>query len=212
MALSYLWKAPRDTFDRNFGVETAGFLSPEEGGIPSSDAALARAYVPSHESVIRHMLRNLPVEHREYEFVDLGCGRGRVLLLAMMYPWKRIQGVELSAITSTQARTNVEAFVSKNARRVRCRSVQITRADAVNVEFAPGKLVMYLYRPFLAPVLIQVLHNIAQMARATNSDVLIAYSCPVESAVFEQSGAFARIHSYTCISLEYSWELWRFTG
>ena len=53
----------------------------------------------------------LPPRWRRHDvFLDLGAGKGRMLLAASRYPFRRVIGVELSDRLAAIARSNVAAF------------------------------------------------------------------------------------------------------
>ena len=52
-------------------------------------------------------MARLDVDHSEFTFVDYGLGKGRVLMLATEYPFKRIVGVEFSESLDRTARQNL---------------------------------------------------------------------------------------------------------
>ena len=85
------------TFDRPFGTDTTGRIQTAELGI--SDAMVREQAIlslPSPARVTRWMLENVGIRYDEYSIVDLGCGKGRALLVASNYSFARIVGVEIS--------------------------------------------------------------------------------------------------------------------
>src|SRR5207237_3599958 len=49
-------------------------------------------YQPTEPSLFHEMLNALNIDFREFTFIDLGSGKGRVLLMAANYPFRRIVG------------------------------------------------------------------------------------------------------------------------
>ena len=49
-------------------------------------------YQPTEPSLFHEMLSALKIDFREFTFIDLGSGKGRVLLMAADYPFRRIVG------------------------------------------------------------------------------------------------------------------------
>lgn len=83
--LYLLSQKPSDDFDKKYGVMTSGVTESSEAGIVDETArSLAVGYVPTREVVIRHILDNTTqgLDLKEYSFVDLGCGKGRALIVA----------------------------------------------------------------------------------------------------------------------------------
>jgi Histone methylation protein DOT1 len=52
-------------------------------------------YQPTDPALFRQMMAELPIDFPEFIFVDLGSGKGRTLLLASEYAFRRIIGVEI---------------------------------------------------------------------------------------------------------------------
>lgn len=87
------YRANRDNFDEAFSVET-------EGLHPSNYGAV-------RQRVFEDVLKIAPESHSEEIFIDIGCGKGRALLLAATRPFKKIIGVEHSAELCKVAIENV---------------------------------------------------------------------------------------------------------
>ena len=83
-------------FDRFYGTDTSGYVGVEQLPEGTSGACHAMAYAGSQPSVVRAALRCLPAA-KDYSFIDLGCGKGRALLVASELPFKALMGVELNS-------------------------------------------------------------------------------------------------------------------
>jgi tRNA G46 methylase TrmB len=101
------------SFDAQFGTNTAGSISPAQLAIADAHAReRAILYLPSPPRVTRWMLENVGIDHRDYSLIDLGCGKGRVVLIASEYPFQSITGVEISSALSEIARQNAMRYRS----------------------------------------------------------------------------------------------------
>jgi SAM-dependent methyltransferase len=96
-----------DAFDEEFRTETGRKLRTRRYGIPSRALHGAVMYWATPASQFREMIASLPMTPNVTTFVDLGCGKGRVLLLALQAGFREVVGVEISDILVTAARTNV---------------------------------------------------------------------------------------------------------
>jgi SAM-dependent methyltransferase len=95
-------------FDETQGVDTAGYI--ELTALRTIDVAakpFGAHYLPSPVAFVRKLLRGLNIRYESYVFVDLGSGKGRVLLLAAELPFKEIIGVEFSPELHAIARSNI---------------------------------------------------------------------------------------------------------
>jgi SAM-dependent methyltransferase len=73
----------------------------------------------------RRMLRGRTVGPDDI-FLDVGSGKGRVLVAASRYPFARVIGIEINDGLNRVARANLESAKSKR----RCGDVEVITADA----------------------------------------------------------------------------------
>jgi SAM-dependent methyltransferase len=167
------YRPDRDrTFDRRFGTDTSGSVATANLGIVD-DATRSQAilYLPSPESVTRWMLKTLRVDYATYSFMDLGCGKGRVLLVASTYPFQRVIGVEISPELSQIARENAARFPA----RLRKADVEVQTIDAATVSFPKTNLLIHMYHPFGSDLTRVVLQRLEESVRETPRQVMVAY-------------------------------------
>jgi SAM-dependent methyltransferase len=209
--LYLLSRKPDDDFDKKYGVVTSGVTESSDAGIADETArSLAVGYVPTREVVIRHILDNTTkgLDLNEYSFVDLGCGKGRTLIVAAQLPFKEVIGVELSPLHCEVARTNIERYLSDGKQPALCRNVRVSCVNAADFVFPDTNLLIYMYRPFLGPIFKHVADNLRRFQDVMGHRVLIAYSCPVEELMLEEYPGFVKRTEYQVISMDYSWSLW----
>ncbi len=204
---TFLGEPPRDKFDNKYGVSTSEALSLDELGI---DDKYAVFYVPTHERVMEHILKNININYADFVFVDFGCGKGRAVLMAMGIPFKQVIGVELSSVSSNIAKKNVEIFNSKGLQR--CDNVEVRCENAINFQIPNSNVVFYFYRPFIGPVLDLVLSNICEAGSKSSNRFLIAYSCITSDVnrLLTSKKCIEKIKEFSIINIEYSWSLWEY--
>ncbi len=209
--LYLLSQKPHDDFDKKYGVMTSGFTESSDAGIADETArSLAVDYVPTREVVIRHILERTTkgLDLHAYTFVDLGCGKGRTLIVAAQLPFQEVIGVELSPLHCSVADTNIARYLSDGTHPTRCRNVRVSCVNAADFVFPDTNVLIYMYRPFLGPIFKHVADNLRRFQAATGHRVLIAYSCPVEELMLEEYPGFVKQTEYQVISMDYSWSLW----
>jgi SAM-dependent methyltransferase len=208
--LYLLSQKPHDDFEK-YGAMTSGVTESSEAGIVDETArSLAVGYVPTRELVIRHILTNTTrgLNLGQYSFIDLGCGKGRTLIVAAQLPFKEVIGVELSPLHCEVAETNIKRYLSDVRIPALCRNVRVSCVNAADFQFPDANLLIYMYRPFLGPVFKNVADNMRRFQAETGRRVLIAYSCPVEELMLEAYSGFVKRTEYQVISMDYSWSLW----
>ena len=171
-------------FDWRHGVKTTGDLLVPEMDAVTQDTALAGFYHPSHPRSGRRILSLLPIEdHSRYTFIDLGSGKGLMLLLAAEHRFKAVRGVEFSRKLHAVATDNIASYTNP---RQRCFDVESVNVDARDYEFPSTPLVIYLFNPFRHELLGQVLKNLDASVAANPRDVLVVYLNPLDAYLFER--------------------------
>jgi hypothetical protein len=132
-----------------------------------NNKAYAVDYGPGY---VRKVLDELPIPYEAYSFVDLGSGKGKVLLEAASYPFKSVEGVEFCPDLHMIAENNIRRYRGK----IRCQgTVRSILGDAVDYMLPSGQVVIYLFNPFSGPVLTKVIDNIRLSANACPRNIFI---------------------------------------
>src|ERR1700676_5581982 len=115
-------------FDKKYSVDTSGMYPPELIQSTTVRAELINPYLGSEPDVTREALSALP-EFTSYKFVDIGCGKGRVVIIGSEFPFKEIIGIELSLKLAKIARANVDRIKSRDSNRP---AIQIISGNAID--------------------------------------------------------------------------------
>ncbi len=84
-------------FDRAHGVDTGGKIhTAAMHDVESENWVYGLRYMPTRAGLFEQMVSASDIEPHRYSFVDYGSGKGRVLLLAARFPFRRVVGVEFS--------------------------------------------------------------------------------------------------------------------
>lgn len=165
-------------YDWRHHVDTWRPILLDELEIPSENLAHGIRYDPTTPSRFRRIMQclaELEPSLERFTFVDLGSGKGRALLLASEYSFRRIIGVEFAPQLVDAAERNIASYRSSQAKG--CRDIQLVCEDAAHYELPEGPLVVYLYNPFRERVMREVLAGIERAARS--QIVYVVYSLPV---------------------------------
>ncbi len=138
-------------------------------------------YQPTEPTLFREMLAGLQTDFGEFTFIDLGSGKGRTLLMASEYPFRRIVGVELLPKLERIAQENLRKYKSKTQRCFRLESVC---GDACEFEFPAEPTVLYLFNPLPKAGLSRVITNLELSLRANPRRVFVLYHNPLHDEVF----------------------------
>lgn len=109
-------------------------------------------------------------------FLDVGCGRGRALVLAGLHPFGKIIGVERSPELCESARGNVR----RAQRLLQCSSVEVVNQDATEFEVPATVSVVFLFNPFTGSVLKSVLGQIRKSLSQQPRPLRLLYLYPAQ--------------------------------
>ena len=179
------WRHP---FDRAHGVDTSGAISANDLDGDPDLAAHSSPYGGSQPSIVRSCLAMLP-DPAEYTFVDLGCGKGRPLLVASEFPFQRVVGVEMAPGLAEIARQNAAALSRRRGEHI---PIEVHVGDATTTAAPGGRVVYFLYHPFDAELTSALVQNIVAQLGGPLEHAFLVYYNPVHADVFDRSPHFER--------------------
>lgn len=173
------------SFDAHSGVDTAG-SDPLFMLVDNPDAvAGGYAYEPSDEEDVERALRTLKIDFSAHDFIDIGCGKGKALLIASKFSFRRLVGVEFIKVLADVAKANLQRKGIDNA--------VVLNADARDFSFPASPTVVFMYNPFGPEVLNTVIRNLID---AHTAEQIVIYSHALHHRVLEEFGVFKLISRF----------------
>ncbi len=195
-----IWSVIIDArFDPKYGTDTARRIPREQIETKSENIVHCVNYGASKELPFRKLMERLKLP-RDGVFVDLGSGKGRALMLAAKYGFRKVIGIEFSGALCAVARNNLQKFKQKFHT---TSEVEVIESDVTKYSFRDDETVFFMLDPFNAPVLTQVLANIRASVERKPRTVWLIYSVPREQHIVEQSGLFTRNQLYFMVGAEF---------
>ena len=173
-----------DEFDVKNGTDTSGIVPLWRFSIPSPNARFGGRYHASEEWELTGALKILDEDLGSFTFVDLGCGKGRSLLIAARMGFRRVIGVEFA--------TELAAVARKNLELVRVSNTIVIDGDAAEFRFPKGDLVVFLFNPFKQAVVRKV---VANLERPRPGKLYVIYSNPICAELLDASRFMQRVGS-----------------
>lgn len=214
--LGVLWEFVRDStperlrqrfgdadYDWDYRVNTTS------GAVGWRDRLLGQfhsAYQPTEPAAFHDMLNALQqtpgddqtvLNFRDFTFIDLGSGKGRTLLMASDYPFRRIVGVELLPSLHQFAQQNLSQYKSDAQK---CFALESICADATAFPFPDDPLVIYLFNPFPETGMRQVFANLKTSLHEHPRSVYVLYHNPLLEHVLTENGFLRKLggtHQYS---------------
>lgn len=161
-------------FDQRYGTDTGGLIGGGSLATGSRNDAYITAYAgiaPSRlNAALDRWKSTLPAGQDEtvYSFVDLGCGKGRAMLLASLRPFREVIGVELNPDLATIAERNVSIWQGAGRG---IAPISVTCGDAVELPYPGNPVLVFIYNSFGVPVVRAVLDALERHVRRTGAPV-----------------------------------------
>ncbi|HKW27520.1 MAG TPA: class I SAM-dependent methyltransferase [Terriglobales bacterium] len=147
-------------------------------------------YQPSDPAVFHESIRSLAIDYNQFQFIDLGSGKGRTLLMASEYPFQRIVGVEAVPVLHRVALENIRKYRSATQK---CLDLESLCGDARDFQFPPEPLVVFLFNPLPEAGLRVVMENLQASLREHPRPLYVVYHNPLLEHVLAEDGGLRRL-------------------
>jgi len=158
-------------------------------------------YQPTESALFHEMLEALRQQSQsdfcDFVFVDMGSGKGRTLLMASDYPFRRIVGVELLPGLHQAAQENLSKYRSESQK---CFALQAVCADGTEFAFPDEPTVLDLFNPFPEAGLRRMIARLERGLREHPRAVYVLYHNPLLEHVLGESAVLRKVggtHQYS---------------
>lgn len=182
-------KAIHEAFDAKWGTDTSAEITMANLEFPADLARECCHYQASGPDSLSEVMRLADIDPASYTFVDIGSGKGRVVLCASAMPFKRAIGVEYSAKLDGIARRNAEIFVERGGAKI---TPEFWCGNAAAYELPAGPLFLYFYNPFYPAVMNPFLDQCEAAADAENRPITLVYLNPQYPEIFDVRDRWTR--------------------
>ena len=152
-------------------------------------------YQPTEPALFHEMIESLmqltaKINLPEFTFIDIGSGKGRALLMASQYPFRRILGIELLPELHRVAKENISKYKSDSQQ---CSVIECVLGDASEFDFPAEPAVLYLFNPLPESGLVRMIDRLEDSLRENPRPVFVLYHNPLLEHVVTRTGVMARI-------------------
>jgi SAM-dependent methyltransferase len=166
-------------FEYRYGMKTAIEIARDDLTTDSQNKYYSASYKPVRSRMFRDAMMKLPAELTDGVFLDIGCGKGRALILAAELGYQKVYGIEFSPQLVEICKANIEKFRQK---RKTDTEFDVTCVDAAHYEISEHINVIFLFNPFGEPVMGQVVENVVASLLAHPRVVYVVYINPLYAA------------------------------
>ncbi len=201
--LQFGWRWQNDRFDRKYNVDTGGRIELVDLQVDNPNQKFGVRYEPTPLGIFRNIMAILPKDLGAFSFVDFGSGKGRVLLLASHYRFRKVIGVEFARDLHEIAQRNIRTY---RDRRQQCFDIESVHCDASVFPIPATPCVLYFYQPFSVEVMAKVMTNIRDSLALEPRRIYLALLLPHRyvTDTVECSGFAKRLETKR-LPFDYAW-------
>jgi hypothetical protein len=183
--------------------------------IPSANWIEGNDYAAIEPRRFERVLTALDIRYEDFTFVDFDSGKGRALLLASEFPFKRILGVEFSEELHRTAEETIRRYRS---RKQQCQNIQSLNLDFTNFVMPIEPSFLFFFNPCRGRVLSEVVTQVGRSLIVHPRLLYIAYAAttPEQEQIFAASGFLEKISANAefrfSLSTERKLPRWRNAG
>jgi predicted RNA methylase len=171
-------------FDANYGVDTAGVIPLSQLNISARSWIFGSEYQAIVGTVnFQAILEAQQIRAADFEFIDLGSGKGRAILLASSLPFKKVTGVEFAHQLHQVAEDNVRRWPAAERK---CDEVELLCMDAGEYRFSASPFVLYMYNPFGRQIMQRVVENVSAAYQSSPRRIVVVYFTPKHGDLWER--------------------------
>lgn len=152
-------------YDKRLGIETMEFVPHRDNLSKYKDATI---YEPTPYRKLEKIFSSVPMSANDI-FIDLGCGKGRIILLAATKKIRKVIGVELNVGIANVAEENLKKMKIPHV------PVEIIQIDSTQYKFS-NETIIYMYNPFGSRTILEIMNNIKSSLTKNPRNVRIIYS------------------------------------
>jgi SAM-dependent methyltransferase len=179
----------RHPFDLEYGIDTSGLVDVRAIKRDAHVDGQLNPYMGSQPSIIRRAIATLG-DIAGYTFIDIGCGKGRPLIIASEHPFEHVLGYDISADLVKIANANGDAMAKRFPARPPIRAIH---ADVTDMAMPSGNVVLFLFNPFGPELIATLLQKLETgLASGIIQHLFLVYDNPVCGDVFDRSRSLKR--------------------
>ncbi len=188
-------------FDFRYGVDTCRRQLLSEMKISSGNRKHGNKYEPSRVLPVRRFLKMIaPTLPQPAVLVDIGSGKGRILLIASQFGFASATGVEFAEELCEIARSNCRIMSESTGTSTK---FQIVHGDATAYPVGQTDNTFFFFNPFDDVVMKAVLENITASVTAWPRRIVLCLYNPPSTDIIDRSPAFTKDNEFTILGYHF---------
>jgi len=159
-------------FDLQYGVDTGGVVELDEMESPAGPLENAHRYETIDPAWFNALISKMDIDNvAKFQFLDIGSGKGRVLMLGALAGFRNIIGVEIDEGLHSSATSNMETF----SKHVPLADFVLHNVDIRDFDIPLGPVLCFANNPFGQPLFQRLVTKIEESLSAHPRELLFVY-------------------------------------
>ena len=170
--------------ERKYNIDSIVLNRLNKLTITGNNLAHASIYQAANYFLLEKAFEYLQSINANQNIVDFGCGKGRVMVVAAYYEFKKITGIDFAKALCVAAEQNlakVKPLYTSTEFTIIC-------DDVVNYKIKEDENVFFFFNPFDEVVMLQVVKNILKSLKENPRHVYTIYLNPLHKEIFLSAG------------------------
>jgi SAM-dependent methyltransferase len=170
--------------EKKYGINTTGadeLNKLEKQGIDISHATI---YMPASYTLLEEIFKQLKNSKPLNHFLDIGCGKGRVLCVAAHQGFKQVTGLDFARDLCEAAKENL--VITKQ--QIPALEYKVINNDAFYFEIPDDVDCIFFFNPFDEIIMSAVVNNIFKSLKNNPRKLTIIYVNPLHKEQFLKAG------------------------
>jgi SAM-dependent methyltransferase len=177
-------RAVDQDFDSTYGIDTGGITQLKGLGVPREAWSEGGPHIAVDPDEFAAAIHSVDLDLAQLTFIDLGSGKGRALMLAAEYPFRRIIGVEFAEPLVETARANIQHLSqTRDVSRI-----EVIHSDALKYDLPTEPELIFLYNPFGSSMMKVVAERTRASLATAPRDLAVLYLNPFHLDAWIEAG------------------------
>ena len=178
------WFVVRDEIrgERKYNIRTTGYDTLKHVARKGIDTSHATIYMPAGYYMLEKLLGEINTLPHNKHFLDIGCGKGRAMVVAAHYGFTHISGIDFSKEFCLHTESLMKQLTFQPL------TTAVHHCDAFYYRIPKDIEVIFLFNPFDDVMMSGVVENILISQEERNRDIYVIYLNPQQKILFTEAG------------------------
>ena len=170
--------------ERKYKIDTTILDDLKQLSIKGDNRDDAEIYQGASYYLLEKIFSRLQELNTPRDIIDVGSGKGRVMVVASNFGFNKITGVDFAGDLCTEAENNC-CIITERFPNTKW---EVIHANAADFKFRNSDHVFFFFNPFKEPVMKAVIKNMLQSLKSNPRKIFVVYMNPQHKKLFMSEG------------------------